>query len=413
MTEHFIRCQKCGLPHDRSATVCENCRSPITPPHTAHPPASKQSPTSAPGRTDARKVGFLIDGKYRLKAKLGSGAMATVFEAEHVALGRGVAIKMLHESSLRSRGAVLRFIREARLASSIGHPNICEVYDIGDLPDGSPYMVMELLRGRSLAERIAAQGRLPAPDAIQVVTEVLAALQAAHGAGVIHRDIKPENIYLARRNTGPCMVKLLDFGILKPSQDRSSLTRAGTVMGTPFYMAPEQARGDKIDMRVDLWAAGAVLYEALTGRRPFQGNSYFELMQSILLRPARNPLELRSDLPPGFLPILDRALEKEPGARYPDAQTFLRDLEALRRHAGLWDGQVDVLPPGMSVPAPAPPPVEEDYEPESAHITVDIEYGSGTQAAAPAPARHDLPVFNEGEDDDNAATIVEPRDSFR
>ena len=391
MTEHFIRCQNCGLPHDRGVAVCEACGTPIAQARSIRPPAAQNKQSAPPQKPEGRKIGMIIDGKYRLKAVLGVGAMATVFEAEHLALGRGVAIKMLHESSLKSRGTILRFIREARLAGSIGHPNICEVYDIGDLPDGAPYMVMELLRGRSLAQRIAAERVLPAADAAQIMVEVLAALSAAHGIGVIHRDIKPDNIFLARRVGGACTVKLLDFGILKNKHDEgSSVTRAGMVMGTPFYMAPEQARGDKIDHRVDLWAAGAVLYEALTGRRPFLGTHYVELMQSILLMPPRNPLDYRRDLTPGFVPILDRALEKNPADRYPDAQAFLRDIESLRRHAGLWDGQVDFTASNAAPPA-EPPRYEEEREPESAAIPVDVEWGTGSQDVD--EARRSSPQF--------------------
>jgi len=409
LTEHFIRCQNCGLPHDRGVAACEACGTPIAPRSIRPPAAQPRTQSAPPQKPDGRKIGMIIDGKYRLKAVLGVGAMATVFEAEHLALGRGVAIKMLHESSLKSRGTILRFIREARLAGSIGHPNICEVYDIGDLPDGAPYMVLELLRGRSLAQRIAAERVLPAADAAQILVEVLAALSAAHGIGVIHRDIKPDNIFLARRVGGSCMVKLLDFGILKNKKDEgSSVTRAGMVMGTPFYMAPEQARGDKIDHRVDLWAAGAVLYEALTGRRPFLGTHYVELMQSILLMPPRNPLDYRPDLTPGFVPILDKALEKNPADRYPDAQAFLRDIESLRRHAALWDGQVDFTAPASVAPA-APPAYGDEPEPESAAIPVDVEWGTGSaQSDEARQSQASIPVWQDSAPDAPARAAEPP-----
>jgi len=210
-----------------------------------------------------------------------------VYEAEHVAIGRSVAVKVLHPSQARKKVSVKRFHHEARAAGAIGHPNICEVYDLGELDDGSPYLVMERMVGETLADHIVKQGALPFDEVLDLLTQVLSGLIAAHEKGIVHRDIKPENVFLTRRVGCPPIAKLLDFGVSKmlPLGDREEelhLTRTGMVMGTPFYMSPEQARGDRdLDARVDLYACGVIMYEALTARRPFLAANYNALLLQI------------------------------------------------------------------------------------------------------------------------------------
>ena len=228
--------------------------------------------------------------------------MGAVFEAENTALGRSVAVKVLHPAQARKKVAVKRFHQEARSAGAIGHPNICEVYDLGTLDDGSPYLVMERLVGETLADRIQSEGGLPFDDVIEVVTQVLSGLVAAHEKGIVHRDIKPENIFLTKRVGCPPLAKLLDFGVSKmispihnEKDEDLDLTRTGMVMGTPFYMSPEQARGDRnLDARVDLYACGVILYEALTGRRPFTAANY----NALLLRSSRRARAPRASCAP-------------------------------------------------------------------------------------------------------------------
>ncbi len=265
--------------------------------------------------------------------------MGTVFEAENLAIGRSVAVKVLHPNQAKKKVAVKRFHQEARAAGAIGHPNICEVYDLGTLEDGSPYLVMERLVGETLADRIATEGGLAFAEVIDILLQVLAALVAAHAKGIVHRDIKPENVFLSRRPGLPPVAKLLDFGVSKmmahfEGGEDLDLTRTGMVMGTPFYMSPEQARGDRnLDARVDLWACGVIMYEALTGRRPFVASNYNALLLQILTISPRPVRDLRPSLPAGFDEIIERAMSRSPDGRYANAGGFQGDLRVVRdRH---------------------------------------------------------------------------------
>jgi len=309
-------------------------------------------------------TGVLVDGKYQVTGILGAGGMGKVYEAEHVALGRHVALKVLQRDFMRRDDALARFHREARAAGSIGHPNICEVYDVGYLPDYSPYMVMELLHGTTLAERLENERSLPVSEVFDVITQILSALVAAHAKGIIHRDIKPENVFLAERVGCPPVVKLLDFGIVKQN-DELELTHAGTIMGTPFYMAPELLRGVKFDHRIDLYACGVMLFEMLAGSLPFESTHYHDLAQKILKDEPPDVTELRPELSVSWLPVIDKALAKEPTKRYRDAKDFLAGLEDLK--AGL------ALRRSIVVPASPPPPArEEQRSPDSEDIDIPV-----------------------------------------
>jgi serine/threonine-protein kinase len=263
--------------------------------------------------------------------------MGTVYEAEHIALGRSVAVKVLHATHATKKDSIRRFHQEARAAGAIGHPNICGVMDLGTLDDGSPYIVMERLQGETLADRVASEGGLPFDDVIDVLVQVLSGLVAAHEQQIVHRDIKPENIFLTRRVGCPPIVKVLDFGVSKMTgptavrQEDLALTRTGMVMGTPYYMAPEQARGERdLDARVDLYACGVILYEALTGRRPFVALNYNALLVQILTATPRAASQLRPALPDGFDAVIDKAMARRREDRYATAADFQRDLLALR-----------------------------------------------------------------------------------
>ena len=355
------------MPHEESRDVCPSTGKPIdrksasrlgitrnlpvqAPPS---PPSSsrfevarKAAPKPPPHRVGtgsysvARRdlIGKTIGGKYTVRAVLGEGGMGTVFEALNLAIGRQVAIKVLHATQLRKKDAVRRFHQEARAAGAIGHPNICEVYDLGTLDDGCPYLVMEKLVGETLADRILREGGLPTDEVIDILTQVLSGLVAAHEKGIVHRDIKPENVFLTRRVGYPPVAKLVDFGVSKmiaaqraEGEDKEmDLTRTGIVLGTPYYLAPEQARGDRnLDARVDLYASGVMLYEALTGRRPFTAANYNALLINILTRSPRPPSELRPDLPAGFDQLLEKAMAREPYDRYQSAVEFQTDLQRL------------------------------------------------------------------------------------
>jgi len=304
-------------------------------------PGDAPTPHGPPPRSARRTlIGQTVDGKYRVRAVLGEGGMGAVFEAEHVAIGRTVAIKVLHPAQATKKVAVKRFHQEARAAGGIGHPNICEVFDFGTLADGSPYLVMERLKGETLAARISTDGGLPFLDVVETVVQVLSGLAAAHERGILHRDIKPENVFLAERPGYPPIAKLLDFGVSKvvsgaPNSewdDETDLTKTGMVMGTPYYMSPEQARGDRnLDGRVDLYACGVLLYEALTGQRPFTAKNYNSLLVLILQGNAKPPRALRASIPPELERVVLKAMARSRDDRYQVAGDMARDLSAIRK----------------------------------------------------------------------------------
>jgi serine/threonine protein kinase len=356
MTARFVRCPHCNLPHGADEKVCPTAKKPIhreagatgasqvtnagKRPGTAAPAKLRRTGGTVAVRTQDRDlIGKTIAGKYDVKGVLGEGGMGTVYEAENTALGRSVAVKVLHPAQARKKTAVKRFHQEARAAGAIGHPNICEVYDLGTLDDGSPFLVMERLLGETLGDRIASEGGLPLDDVIDVLTQVLSGLVVAHEKGIVHRDIKPENVFLSKRVGCPPVAKLLDFGVSKMisamhegARDADlDLTRTGMVMGTPYYMAPEQARGDRIlDARVDVYACGVMMYEALTGRRPFTGPNYNALLLNILRSDPRPARELRPALPRAFDRVLEKSMARPKEDRYQNATEFQQALSLLR-----------------------------------------------------------------------------------
>jgi serine/threonine protein kinase len=353
-------------------------------------------------------VGRTIDGKYRVQGVLGRGGMGTVFEAEHLVLSRQVAVKVLHPSQARKKNAVLRFHQEARAAGAIGHPNICEVYDLGTLGDGRPYLVMEKLAGETLADRIALEGGLAFGEVIDALIQVLSALVVAHHKGIVHRDIKPENVFLTRRVGCPPLVKLLDFGVSKmisrPVEEQTGdvdLTRIGMVMGTPHYMAPEQARGDRdLDGRVDLYACGVIFYEALTGRRPFAAPNHDALLVQILTATPRPASTLRPALPPAFDEVIARAMARSREERYGTAEDFQRELQSLGDRFVLTRSS---RPPPPEVTQPGGPGLDaasgartqsRDVEPTDGSIEIPISFGGDTSSGeigSSDPATHRRP----------------------
>ena len=288
---------------------------------------------SAPSADDpASRVGTLIASKYALERLLGAGGMGAVYEAENTWTGRRVALKVMLPSALKVASAAERFLREARAASKVQHPNIVEVFDAGQNPsDGALYIVQELLRGSDLRARLDDASKLSWSETMSVMGPVLDALSVAHRQGVVHRDIKPENIYLADTAAGR-VPKLIDFGIarLVDGDAPLSLTRSGALMGTPYYMSPEQARGlREVDARADVWALAIVMREALTGRRPFEGSNYNALLASILQDPIPSLGELAGDVPPHAVRALDRALSRDPDQRFADAGELLDALRSV------------------------------------------------------------------------------------
>jgi serine/threonine-protein kinase len=263
----------------------------------------------------------LLDGRYRLGRVIGHGAFGRVHEAENIALRRVVAIKILTSTSA---DAARRMRQEARVLAALHHPNICDVYDVGALEDGRPFIVLERLRGETLDVRLKREGRLSPERVVPLFAQILSALQAAHGAGIIHRDLKPANVFLVGQIGSAPTVKLLDFGLAKDLLDEAAPTALGMRCGSPTHMSPEQLRGDPVDARSDLFAVGIMLFEVLTGGHPFYASTILEIATRILRSPAPSVRRARSSLPAWIDEIVRRALEKDPEMRFGSAAEMER-----------------------------------------------------------------------------------------
>ena len=277
--------------------------------------------------------GQVIEGKYRIVRLLGEGGMGAVYEGENVAIQRRVAIKVLHSNVADNLDAVGRFEKEAQAAGRIGSDHITEVLDLGQLSSsGERYMVMEYLDGTTFSQRIKDRGRLTAAEAAPLVAQLLDGLGSAHDAGIIHRDLKPDNVFLLKSKAGrKDFVKILDFGISKFNQlagdSAMSMTRTGAVMGTPYYMSPEQAKGAKdIDSRSDLYSVGVIMYEAITGQVPFNADTFNELIFKIVLEMPPPPEQIVPDLDPAFSAILRKSMAREAAQRFQNAAEFQQAL---------------------------------------------------------------------------------------
>jgi serine/threonine-protein kinase len=277
-------------------------------------------------------TGEIIDGKYRIVRLLGEGGMGAVYEGENTRIHRKVAIKVLHSGVAEQGEAVARFEREAQAAGRIGSEHIVEVLDLGTLAGGDRYLVMEYLDGEGLGSRIKDRGHLTPAELCPIAHQLMEGLAAAHGAGIIHRDLKPDNVFLLKNRAGmQDFVKLLDFGISKFNQlsgdSGFSMTRTGAVMGTPYYMAPEQAKGSReMDHRVDLYAAGVICYEALTGQVPFNADTFNELLFKIVLEEPRPLEQVDATIDAGFAAIVTKAMARDPAHRFQTAKEFQEAL---------------------------------------------------------------------------------------
>src|SRR3954463_5958211 len=274
-------------------------------------------------------------GEYRLGRKLGEGGFGAVYEAVHPLLKRRAAVKVLHRIAGSDSDAVLRFVAEARAVNHIKNRHIIDIFSFGKLPDGRHFYVMDLLEGEPLDRFLAREGRCSVAATIQLLRPIAEALDAAHAAGVVHRDLKPQNIYLIWDATGETVPKLLDFGMAKLLGDSRVHTVSGTPLGTPLYMSPEQARGDVVDGRSDVYALGVLCHELLTGQLPISGENTIAVLMAHIIQAPTRVSEACADLPPELDAAVLRMLEKKPELRPESATRALDELSQAAETAGL------------------------------------------------------------------------------
>src|SRR5437879_4293781 len=302
-------CPKCGTNYPPTVRICTRDGTVLS---------------AEPAQPDAQ-VGKVLDGKYRLDAFLSHGGMGSVYRAMHIMLDKPVAVKLIKPELVTSPDIVRRFQREARAASNLHHANIVGVYDLGQAEDGTLYIAMELINGPSLKDVIRATGPMPSARIVRILKQVASALALAHKHNIIHRDLKPHNIMLATDAERQEVAKLLDFGIAKTFDEASTqLTMTGFALGTPQYMAPEQAAGKDVDGRTDLYSLGIILYEMLTGEVPFSDPSTPAILVKQMTE-LPEPPSLRKPgvaLSPALEAIALRCLEKDPSKRFENAEMF-------------------------------------------------------------------------------------------
>ena len=329
-------CPQCLGAFDDGTPVCPNDGTTLL----GHDPAATLPVTAAlalaarSGDSTDPLLGATLAGRYHVRCRIGQGGMGVVYEATHAVIGRPVAVKVLHERYLDKPEVAARLMNEARLASSIHNDHIVDIFDFGETSDGRTFVVMELLEGESLSQLLRREGPLPERRALGIGLQVCEALGAAHDRGILHRDVKPENVFVLGKD-GVDFVKVLDFGISKAmrsidgGEDPVRLTHTGMVLGTPLYMSPEQARGEEaIDHRIDVYALGVILYEALSGGVPFRGSNYLGIIAEVL---SRTPTPLRQARPDLSISaaaeqIVLRAMAKERGERYGSMGELAEDV---------------------------------------------------------------------------------------
>jgi serine/threonine-protein kinase len=332
------------------------------------PPAGA-APKGAGPEARLPEPGEVVADKYRIESVLGRGGMGVVYRAHHEILGQAVGLKLMLPEIAQSGEAVARFLNEARAAARILNEHVARVMDVGRLPNGLPYIVMEFLDGNDLGQHVSAGSRLAVETIVDYVLQALEAIGEAHAIGIVHRDLKPSNLFVARAEDGAPRVKVLDFGI---SKDKSGgvaasgkLTSTRAVLGSPSYMSPEQLRTSRdVDARSDVWALGVILYELLTGELPFDGESLGALFAAILEEEPRPLRERRADVPPGLEQVILRCLRRKPEERWPSVTELAHALAPFGSRAGALSAErvARILPvaapPGAATPAPPPPSPE-------------------------------------------------------
>jgi serine/threonine-protein kinase len=355
-------CETCGLAVPADTDVCPRDGTVLLGPSSTSLFASDEGSArrTSPGRTvhftEEPAVDPLVGlriGEYELRQRIGVGGMGLVYDGIQPLIGKRVAVKVLRPELAAAEEQVARLLAEARAVNAIRHRGIVDIFGFGQVPDGRQYIIMEYLEGIALDAYLADKGRIPVSEVLDVLDEVLSALGAAHGAGVVHRDLKPSNIFLVHQPDGSRYVKLLDFGLAKVGMPagRTAQTRTDMVVGTPEYMAPEQARGQPVGPMTDLYALGVVAFEMVTGRLPFTGSSPVDLlMKHVDARPPR-PSEFVAELPAALDAFILQMLTKDPEARPGSAETLRRQLVRLR----------DTLLHPTSAPAPQPKPMVSEH----------------------------------------------------
>ncbi len=314
-----MKCPKCHTDNPDSSRFCGSCAALLS---RDSPPIDSLTKTiQAPAHGLSK--GTLVARKYRIVDEIGRGGMGIVYKAEDISLQRTVALKFLPAQWTADPEARERFVHEARAASALDHSNICNIHEIGEAEDDRMYIAMAFYEGKSLREKIK-QGPLKREEALEIAVQAATGLANAHRKGIVHRDIKPANMLI----TSEGVVKILDFGLAKLA-GQVKLTREGTTVGTVAYMSPEQAKGEAVDQRTDIWSLGVVLYEMLSGVLPFKGDYEQTLIHSILQQEPERLGRLRKDLPAGLENIVFKVLSKSPVDRYQSMDELLEDLRSV------------------------------------------------------------------------------------
>jgi serine/threonine protein kinase len=369
------RCSSCGNRYPEDFNVCPRDATPLE---------------SADGGADPF-LGKVLGETYKIERLVGEGGMGRVYEARHLRLrDRRFAVKVLHPELARQAEVVARFQREAESASSVSHPNVVDVFDVHKTSDGIPYLVGEFLQGEELGAYLGRKGALEVPIAVGIARQVCRALAAAHARGIVHRDMKPENVFITQQD-GATTIKVLDFGISKANSRETHLTRTGMIMGTPSYMAPEQARGDKVDHRVDVYAIGALLYQALTAKRPFDSEDATSTLTMVLTEEPPRPRSIVEGIPEALELVVQKAMAKDVRDRYQSTQ----ELDAAL-------APFDVTPvpdrpsqadPVQPVPAAGPQPVNVTARTMMAGAAAASALPESSQRSAGQDARRARPTI--------------------
>ena len=350
----MFTCPRCTRTYDDGVRFC---------------PVDGAQTVAATDSSIARNVGRVLYGQFELRELAGRGATGTVWRAYQRSMDRIVAVKILHHELARDADIVKRFLREARAIAKIAHPNIVTVHIVGETEEGTPYLVMEHVDGISLETIVEANGALPIGRIVHLGRQIASGLGEAHANGIVHRDLKPANLLVTDRGRVADHVKILDFGIAKlihPSEENSQLTRAQQVFGTPHYMAPEQAAGEAIDARTDLYALGVVLYRLATGVVPFDAPNGMQVVLRHLRDVPPPPRSVNPLVTPALETLILALLEKKPDDRPDDTDDVIAALDAIGAAEAVWprphrpavsparapDLEVDPLPPARTPPRP-------------------------------------------------------------